>query len=104
MTPAEAEDVDAIQCRFQFCMTPVQDQSPDGLEGKFSTPYCIDCLIEGKAGNLFQDMMTGILPSGGDEEGSPRGEKGVEGRQAEITIASERRSLNTKWNPSSTDP
>jgi 2-methylcitrate dehydratase PrpD len=56
------EDVETIQCRVsKFCMDAACKPNPQtGLEGKFSTPYCIAiALIEGKAGeDLFQDMMT----------------------------------------------
>jgi len=56
------EDVETIQCRVsKFCMDAACKPNPQtGLEGKFSTSYCIAiALIEGKAGeDLFQDMMT----------------------------------------------
>jgi 2-methylcitrate dehydratase PrpD len=57
-----SEDVETIQCRVsKFCMDAACKPNPQtGLEGKFSTSYCIAiALIEGKAGeDLFQDMMT----------------------------------------------
>jgi len=56
------EDVDSIQCRVsKFCVDAACKANPQtGLEGKFSTPYCIAiALIEGRAGeDLFQDGMT----------------------------------------------
>jgi 2-methylcitrate dehydratase PrpD len=60
-----------------------------GLEGKFSTPYCIAiALIEGKAGeDLFQDMMTrnpsikAVMKKIRVEE-----KKELSDKQAEITV------------------
>ena len=85
------EDVDTIQCKVsKLCMDAACKVNPQtGLEGKFSTPYCIAiALIEGRAGeDLFQDMMTrnpsikAVMKKVRVEERKELNEK-----QAEITI------------------
>jgi 2-methylcitrate dehydratase PrpD len=56
-----SEDVDAVHCSVsKFCMDAACNLNPQtGLEGKFSTPYCIAvALMEGRAGeDLFQDEL-----------------------------------------------
>lgn len=84
------EDVESIHCRVsKLCIDSACKLNPQtGLEGKFSTPYCIAvALIEGKAGeDLFRDEMT-RSPAIREVMNKVRVEESdLTGEQAEISI------------------
>lgn len=85
------EDVKVIDCKVsKFCTDAACKLSPQtGLEGKFSTPYCMAiALIEGRAGeDLFQDgMMRNAGIKAMMKKVRVEEKKDLTGQQAEITI------------------
>ena len=87
----KAEEIETIRCNVsRFCMDAACKPDPQtGLEGKFSTPYCLAIgLLEGRAGeDLFRDEgMKNPAVRRLMEKIRVEEKKGLKENQAEITI------------------